>query len=86
MSIGAASGFNPIVCGLLVMMAGDAVLYYPAQSASLLVVYERGFLRAEEIFRFGVVMTLVAYLIAFGVALPYWTAVGEPLRMLPGEL
>jgi anion transporter len=50
MSIGAASGLNPIVCGLLVMMAGDAVLYYPAQSASSLVVYERGFLSAAEIF------------------------------------
>ncbi len=81
MSIGAASGLNPIVCGLLVMIAGDAVLYYPAQSASSLVVYERGFLSAEEIFRFGIVMTLVAYLIVFGVALPYWAAVGEPLRL-----
>ena len=84
MSIGAASGLNPIVCGLLVMIAGDAVLYYPAQSASSLVVYERGFLSAEEIFRFGIVMTVVAYLIVFGIALPYWTAVGEPLRLLPG--
>jgi anion transporter len=83
MSIGAASGLNPIVCGLLVMIAGDAVLYYPAQSASSLVVYERGFLSAEEIFRFGIVMTVVAYLIVFGIALPYWTAVGEPLRLLP---
>ena len=84
MSIGAASGLNPIVCGLLVMIAGDAVLYYPAQSASSLVVYERGFLSAEEIFRFGVAMTVAAYLIVFGVALPYWSAVGEPLRLLPG--
>ncbi len=85
MSIGAASGLNPIVCGLLVMISGDAVLYYPAQSASSLVVYERGFLSAEEIFRFGIVMTLVAYLIVFGVALPYWASVGEPLLMRPGS-
>jgi anion transporter len=85
MSIGAASGLNPIVCGLLVMIAGDAVLYYPAQSASSLVVYERGFLSAEEIFRFGIVMTVVAYLIVFAIALPYWGAVGEPLRFLQGH-
>lgn len=83
MSIGATSGLNPIVCGLLVMIAGDAVLYYPAQSASSLVVHERGFLSAEEIFHFGIVMTVVAYLIVFAVALPYWTAVGEPLRLPP---
>ena len=83
MSIGAASGLNPIVCGLLVMIAGDAVLYYPAQSASSLVVYARGFLSAEEIFRFGIVMTIVAYLIVIGIALPYWHAVGEPLQVLP---
>lgn len=81
MSIGSASGLNPIVCGLLVMIVGDAVLYYPAQSASSLVVYERGFLSAEEIFRFGIVMTIVSYLIVFGIALPYWSALGEPLRM-----
>ncbi len=82
MSIGAASGLNPIVCGLLAMIVGDAVLYYPAQSASSLVVYERGFLSAPEIFRFGLVMTLVAYLIVLAVALPYWAIVGEPLRLL----
>lgn len=82
MSIGTATGLNPIVCGLMVMIAGDAVLYYPAQSASSLVVYERGHLSAPEIFRFGLLMTLIAYLVVLLVALPYWSVVGEPLRML----
>ena len=45
---------SPVICGLAVMIAGDAVLYYPAQSASSLVVYERGFLTAAEIFLFGI--------------------------------
>ena len=81
MSIGAAMGVNPLICGLAVMMAGDAVLYYPAQSVSSLVVYERGYLSAPEIFRFGVWMTLVAFLVVLMVAVPYWEAVGEPLRM-----
>ena len=58
MSIGTAAGVNPLICGLAVMIAGDAVLYYPAQSASSLAVYERGYLSAPEIFRFGVWMTL----------------------------
>lgn len=83
MSIGTATGLNPVVCGLSVMMAGDAVLYYPAQSASSLVIYERGHLTAAEIFRFGLWMTLAAYLVVLLVALPYWQAVGEPLRLIP---
>jgi anion transporter len=80
MSIGVATGVNPLVCGLAVMIAGDAVLYYPAQSASSLAVYERGYLTAPEIFRFGAWMTLVAVLVVLFVALPYWGLVGEPLR------
>ncbi|MCX5826317.1 MAG: SLC13 family permease [Deltaproteobacteria bacterium] len=83
MSIGTATGLNPVICGLSVMIAGDAVLYYPAQSASSLVVYERGHLTAAEIFRFGLWMTLAAYLVVLFVALPYWQAVGEPLRIIP---
>ena len=84
MSIAQTAGLNPIICGLVVMMAGDAVLYYPAQSASSLVVYERGHLTAPEIFRCGVWMTLVAYVVVLAVALPYWAMVGEPLRPRPG--
>src|SRR5210317_1266814 len=79
MSIGTSTGLNPIVCGLLVMIAGDAVLYYPAQSASSLVVYERGHLTAAEIFRFGLLMTVVAFIVVLVVAIPYWSIVGEPL-------
>lgn len=79
MSIGKATGLNPMVCGLLVMITGDAVLYYPAQSASSLVVYERGHLSAAEIFKFGLYMTLIAYMVVMLIALPYWNLVGEPL-------
>jgi anion transporter len=81
MSIGATTGVNPMICGLAVMIAGDAVLYYPAQSASSLAVYERGYLSAPEIFRFGVWMTLIAFAVVLAIALPYWAAVGEPLRV-----
>jgi anion transporter len=80
MSIGSTSGVNPLICGLAVMIGGDAVLYYPAQSASSLAVYERGYLSAPEIFRFGVYMTLVAFAVVLAVALPYWSALGIPLR------
>ena len=79
MSLGQGAGLNPTACGLMVMIAGDAVLYYPAQSASSLVVYERGHLTAPEIFSFGIWMTLIAFGVVLGVALPYWGMVGEPL-------
>jgi len=81
MSIGIETGVNPMICGLAVMIAGDAVLYYPAQSASSLAVYERGYLSAPEIFRFGVWMTLIAFIVVLCVALPYWSFIGENLRI-----
>jgi len=83
LAIGQATGVNPLVCGLAAMIAGDAVLYYPAQSASSLVIYERGHLTAGEIFRFGLWMTLAAYLAVLAIAIPWWSLLGEPLRSLP---
>ncbi len=80
MAIGTATGVNPMICGLAVMISGDAVLYYPAQSVSSLAVYERGYLSAPEIFKFGVWMTLIAIAVVLVVALPYWAAVDVPLR------
>jgi anion transporter len=79
MSLGASAGLNPLVCGLAVTIAGDAVLYYPAQSASSLVVFQRGHLTAGEILAFGLWMTLLAFVIVLAVAIPYWALVGEPL-------
>jgi len=79
MAVGATAGLNPVLCGLVVTITGDAVLYYPAQSASSLVVYERGHLTTGEIFRFGLLMTALAAVVVTTVALPYWALVGEPL-------
>jgi di/tricarboxylate transporter len=81
MSVGREAGVNPLVCALVVMITGDAVLYYPAQSASSLVIYERGHVTAGEVVRFGVWMTLVAYVVILLVALPYWSLVGQGLTV-----
>ncbi len=81
MSVGREAGLNPVVCALVVMITGDAVLYYPAQSSSALVIYERGHVTAGEIFRFGLWMTLVGWVTILLVALPWWSLVGEPLQL-----
>jgi anion transporter len=79
MSVGREAGLNPLVCALVVMMTGDAVVYYPAQSSSALVIYERGHVSAGEMLRFGLWMTLVGWGAILLVALPWWALVGEPL-------
>jgi len=79
MSVGRESGLNALVCALVVMITGDAVVYYAAQSTSALVIYERGHVSAGEILGFGLGMTLVAWLAIVLVALPWWTVVGQPL-------
>ena len=79
MSVGREVGLNPLVCALVVMMTGDAVLYYPAQSASALVIYDRGHVTAREIVRFGLWMTGLAYLVILFAAIPYWVFMGQPL-------
>ena len=79
MSVGREVGLNPLVCALVVMMTGDAVLYYPAQSASALVIHDRGHVTAGEIVRFGLWMTGLAYVVIFFAALPYWALIGQPL-------
>ncbi len=78
-SLAGELGLNPLVVGLAVTIAGDAVLYYPAQGSASVVVFERGHLTAPEVFRFGLGMTIVAYTVVFVVALAYWAVLGEPL-------
>ena len=80
MSVGREAGVNPLVCALVVMMTGDAVVYHPAQSASALVIYERGHVSAGEMLKFGLWMTLVGWIAILLVAVPWWSLVGEPLR------
>jgi anion transporter len=79
MSVGRETGLNPLLCALVVMITGDAVLYYPVQSGSALVIYQRGHVSAGEILRFGLWMTAVAYVAILFVALPYWNLLGETL-------
>ncbi|MBI4506279.1 MAG: SLC13 family permease [Chloroflexi bacterium] len=79
MALASELGLNPLVAALLVTIAGDAVLYYPAQSPSSLLVAERGHIESGEVLRLGFLMTALASLVLLLVAVPYWAWLGEPL-------
>jgi di/tricarboxylate transporter len=79
MALASEIGLNPLVTALLVTIAGDAVLYYPAQSPSSLIVAERGHIQPGEVVRLGLLMTVIASLVLLLFAVPYWSWIGEPL-------
>ena len=79
MAMGLSLGLNPLVCGMVVVVVGDAVVYYPAASTSSVFIFQRAGISAPEVFRFGLVMTVVAIAVLFAVVLPYWSLVGEGL-------
>ena len=78
MAAGEAVGLNPLVCGMAIVVIGDTPVYYPAGSTSGVFIFERAAVKATEVIRFGLVMTVVALGVVF-LTLPYWNLVGEPL-------
>ena len=78
MAAGEAVGLNPLVCGMAIVVIGDTPVYYPAGSTSGVFIFERSAVRASEVIRFGLVMTVVALGVVF-LTLPYWGLVGESL-------
>ena len=79
MSTGASLGLNPLVVGLAVVIVGDSVVYYPAGGAASVLIFQRANLRSPEVFRLGLMMTVVAIGVLFAIVLPYWRLVGEGL-------
>jgi anion transporter len=79
MSLAVVQGINPVVCGLAVLIAGDATVFYPAAGTSGVLVYGRGNVGGGEIFRLALLMAALAFVVVIGVALPWWSLVGEPL-------
>src|SRR5919198_1212214 len=65
-------GLNPLVCGMLVTIAGDSVLFFPAQSSSSLIVTERGHLGPGPVAQLAAVMVALIPIVLLFVALPYW--------------
>ena len=79
MASGEALGLNPLVCGMAVVVVGDSLVYYSAAGTASVFIFQQANLKNPEIFRWAVVMTVVAIAVVFLVAVPYWTMLGEPL-------
>jgi len=78
-SLAGALGLNPLVCGLAVLIAGDATLFYPAGGPASVIVFARGHVSGGEIFRFALVMNLLSYGAVAMVTLAWWPLMGEAL-------
>jgi anion transporter len=72
-------GLNPLLCGLVVTIAPDAAIFYAAQSASSVIVYERGWFTTTDLLKVALGMTAIAFITVYAIALPYWNLLGEPL-------
>lgn len=72
-------GLNPLVCGMAAVVVGDSVVYYSAAGTGAVFIFQRAEIGNPEILRFGLLMTAVALIVLFFLALPYWNLVGQPL-------
>ncbi len=79
LSSGATLGLNPLVCGLAVVVVGDAVVYYPAAGAGSVFIYNRANIGAPAVFRTALMMTVISLAVLLVVTLVYWNALGERL-------
>ena len=70
-TIAEAAHLNPLVCGLVVTIAVDAIILYPVQTAANLLAYEAGYFHTADVRRLGVGMLVLTIVVAL-LVLPYW--------------
>ena len=77
-TIAASAGLSPVVTGLATLIAIDAVILYPVQTAANLMAYETGYFERGDVMKLGLGM-LAATIMVIVLVLPYWAFVGFPL-------
>lgn len=77
-TIAEAAHLNPLVCGLVVTIAVDAIILYPVQTAANLLAYEAGYFPTTDVRRLGLGMLVLTIAVAL-LVLPYWSLLGLPL-------
>jgi len=84
-TIAARNALNPVVCGLVVTMAVDAIILYPIQTATNLLAYETGYYDAADVRRMGIGMLVLTTVVVL-LTIPYWGLVGLPLTLRSSHL
>lgn len=79
-TLAASAGLNPVVIGLAVTIAVDAVILYPVQTAANLMAFESGYFDRADVLKLGLLMLALTVLVVM-LTLPYWALLGLPLRM-----
>jgi anion transporter len=74
-TIAASAGLNPIVTGLALTIAIDAVILYPVQTAANLMAYEAGYFDRTDVMKMGFGMLGLTILLVVLVT-PYWALLG----------
>ncbi len=77
-TIASSAGLNPVVTGLVLTIAVDAVILYPVQTASNLMAYEAGYFDRSDVVKAGMGMLCLTVLVVL-LVLPYWALLGLPL-------
>lgn len=77
-TIAEAAHLNPVLCGLVVTIAVDAVILYPVQTAANLLAYETGYFDTADVRRLGIGMLVLTILVVL-LVVPYWSVIGLPL-------
>jgi di/tricarboxylate transporter len=68
-----------MAAGLIVTVVVDAVILYPVQTATNMLVYETGYFNAAEVRRFGLWMFGLTVAVLLGITIPYWRLLGFSL-------
>jgi di/tricarboxylate transporter len=66
------------VAGLVTVVAIDAIILYPVQTAANLMAYETGYFDRADVTKLGLAM-LAATILTVVLVLPYWAMLGLPL-------
>jgi anion transporter len=77
-TIAESAGLNPVVTGLILTMAVDAVILYPVQTAANLMAYESGYFDGTDVWKLGLGMLALTLLVSL-LVLPWWALLGMPL-------
>lgn len=80
-SLAGPLGLNPMVLGLIVPIIALSTNFYPVQVATGLVTYQTRHYTSGEFLRAGLLLTVIAVLTIFFVALPWWAFLGEPVQL-----